>query len=72
MTKALIKKIKDAASMANNYAEFSIHHYGHDYCIIPRIDSDGNRLFYTGFVDVSRYCETDIRNTYIGEIAIDF
>lgn len=72
MTKALVKKIVEMAHKQDNYAPFSIYHYGHLYHIIPRIDSDGNRLFYTGCVDVSRHCDTDIRNTYIGEIAIDY
>ena len=72
MTKTLVKKIVEMARKADNYEPFTIHHYGQLYHITPKINSDGKTSFYTGFVDVCKHCDTDIRNTYIGEIAIDY
>ena len=69
MTKALERKIIETAKKADNYAPIKIHHSGNDYGIIFRVDSDETRLFYTGYIDIYRYCATDIRNPHIGTIA---
>lgn len=71
MTKTLERKIIETVKKADNYAPIKIHHYGNDYDIVFRIDSDGTRLFYTGYIDIYRHCATDIRNPLIGTIAFD-
>ena len=70
MTETLVKKILEAVQKADNYEPITIHHYGNDYIVIFRQESDGVKLLFTGHIEVYRYCATDIRNTYIDSIFI--
>ena len=56
MTKTLVKKILEAVQKADNYEPITIHHYGNDYIVIFRQESDGVKLLFTGHIEVYRYC----------------
>lgn len=44
MTETLVKKILEAVQKADNYEPITIHHYGNDYIVIFRQESDGVKL----------------------------